>query len=139
MDYKGQFKMGNARWCYPLTVLDDHSRYSLEVRALEDQRGQTARQALIHVFRRYGLPWAMLMDWGKPWATGHSVSNWTKLSVRLLRLEIRVIHGRPPQASSLFRRRDGFVRDVVPVVRRLPGNLAHRLISAGLCRRDSVP
>ncbi|HUW32346.1 MAG TPA: IS481 family transposase [Planctomycetota bacterium] len=102
MDFKGEFKMVNGRWCYPLTVLDDHSRYSLGLRACADQRGRTVRPELTGVFRRYGLPWAMLMDHGTPWSVSHTPGAWTKLSAWLLRLDVRVIRGRPyhPQTQG---------------------------------------
>jgi transposase InsO family protein len=90
MDFKGQFKLGDGQWCYPLTVLDDHSRYSLGVRACGDQRGPTVRGQLTEIFRCYGLPWQMLMDHGAPWCTAHSVGGWTALSLWLLRLDIGI-------------------------------------------------
>jgi transposase InsO family protein len=67
MDFKGHFEIGRGR-CHPLTVLDDHSRYALGVEACGDERDGTARSRLVAVFRRYGLPDAMLMDNGPPWA-----------------------------------------------------------------------
>lgn len=94
MDFKGEFKMGNGLWCHPLTVLDDHSRYSLALRACSDHQSLTVRGQLIETFRRYGLPRQMLMDHGVPWCTAHSVGGWTQLSVWLLRLDIGVTHGR---------------------------------------------
>ena len=102
MDYKGEFKTADGRWCYPLTVLDDHSRYSLALRACVDQRGRTVKQALLQVFRQYGLPWAMLMDHGTPWAISHTPGCWTRLTVWLLRLDVEVCHGRPyhPQTQG---------------------------------------
>lgn len=94
MDFKGEFKLGDGRWCYPLTVLDDHSRYSLGIRACPDQKGLTVRERLIEIFRFYGLPCWMLMDHGKPWCTAHSYGGWTQFSVWLLRLDIGITHGR---------------------------------------------
>ena len=37
-DFKGQFKMGNGRWCYPLTVMDHASRYLLGCQGFERHR-----------------------------------------------------------------------------------------------------
>jgi transposase InsO family protein len=31
VDFKGEFRMGNMRYCYPLTVMDAYSRYVLAV------------------------------------------------------------------------------------------------------------
>lgn len=94
MDFKGEFKLGDGRWCYPLTVLDDYSRYAVGIRACGDQQGRTVRGHLVELFRRYGLPGEMLMDHGKPWCTAHSLGGWTRLSVWLLRLDVGVTHGR---------------------------------------------
>ena len=35
-DFKGQFRMGNGRYCYPLTVTDGYSRFLLDCRGLTD-------------------------------------------------------------------------------------------------------
>lgn len=94
MDFKGEFKMTDRRWCYPLTLLDDHSRYCLGLRACENQQGRPVRDQLTVIFRRYGLPRVMLMDHGTPWSVSHSPGAWTKLSAWLLRLDVRVIRGR---------------------------------------------
>jgi transposase InsO family protein len=94
MDFKGQFKMLNGQWCHPLTVLDDHSRYSLTLKAQGDQRGAAVQDRLTVSFREYGIPWAMLMDHGTPWSVSHTPGAWTQLSAWLLRLDIRVIRGR---------------------------------------------
>jgi transposase InsO family protein len=101
MDFKGHFAMTPGRRCHPLTVLDDHSRYCMGLRACADEQAQTVRQRLTGIFRCYGLPWAMLMDNGAPW--GSDLQNtMTVLTVWLLRLDIRVAHGRPyhPQTQG---------------------------------------
>ncbi len=100
MDFKGDFTIGCGR-CYPLTVLDDHSRYALAVEACGDQRDRTTRERLTAAFRRYGLPDAMLMDNGAPWGDSGGQS-FTSFSVWLLRLGVRVVHGRPyhPQTQG---------------------------------------
>jgi len=33
MDFKGEFKGAHHRYCYPLTILDDHSRFNLAIKA----------------------------------------------------------------------------------------------------------
>jgi len=102
MDFKGDFALNRGGRCYSLTVLDDHSRYSLAVRACGNQRGTTVQYHLIDVFSRYGLPREMLMDNGSPWGPSSFDDRWTSLSVWLLRLDIRVLHGRPyhPQTQG---------------------------------------
>jgi transposase InsO family protein len=99
MDFKGHFAIMSGR-CHPLTALDDCSRYNLVLAACGDEQGQTVRSALENAFRRYGLPLAMLMDGGSPWSyPGEAL---TAFSVWLMRLGVRVKHGRPrhPQTQG---------------------------------------
>lgn len=92
MDFKGWFRLA-AQTCHPLTVLDDHSRYALEIGACGNEQEQTVRARLSAVFRRHGLPWRILCDNGQPWgAAGHGAH--TRLSVWLMDLDIAVGHGR---------------------------------------------
>jgi transposase InsO family protein len=100
MDFKGDFPTGSGR-CYPLTVLDDHSRYALAVAACPTQQDAPTRARLTAVFRRYGLPDAMLMDNGSPWGDSGG-SPFTGFAVWLMRLGVRVTHGRPyhPQTQG---------------------------------------
>ena len=44
MDFKGHFPTGAGR-CHPLTVLDDHSRFSILLQACADERTETVRDA----------------------------------------------------------------------------------------------
>ena len=100
MDFKGHFALAQGR-CHPLTVLDDHSRFSVGLLACGDERTGTVAERLTALFRRYGLPWRMLMDNGAPW--GDRPGNpYTPLTVWLLRLGVAVSHGRPyhPQTQG---------------------------------------
>ncbi|HET6787896.1 MAG TPA: IS481 family transposase [Aquabacterium sp.] len=102
MDFKGHFPLGaTGQRCHPLTVLDDHSRYSLGIVACANERGATVQACLIRIFRRAGLPDRMLMDNGSPWGNDGE-HRWTPLGVWLLRLGIGVVHGRPyhPQTQG---------------------------------------
>jgi len=100
MDFKGHVPCRDGR-CHPLTVLDDHSRYAVVLAACADERGTTVQTRLTAAFRRYGLPWQMLMDNGSPWG-GDTTSPLTWLTVWLLRLGIAISHGRPyhPQTQG---------------------------------------
>jgi transposase InsO family protein len=100
MDFKGHFQIGQGR-CFPLTVLDDHSRYSMLLQACENERTETVQPHLIAMFRRYGLPWRMNMDNGNPW--GNPTGDpYTKLTVWLIRIGITISHSRPlhPQTNG---------------------------------------
>lgn len=93
MDFKGDFALTDGQRCYPLTVLDDHSRYALAIRACGDQQRTTVQSHLTDVFRRYGLPRRMLMDNGSPWGVTNTPGAYTRLTVWLMRLGTRVTHG----------------------------------------------
>jgi transposase InsO family protein len=99
MDFKGHFAMGDRSRCHPLTVVDDHSRFSIVLQACANEQGETVQGALTGAFRVYGLPEAMLMDNGSPWGAGFE-SPWTPLTVWLLKLGVRVLHGRPYHAQT---------------------------------------
>jgi len=100
MDYKGHFATTAGR-CHPLTVVDDHSRYAVGLRACGDEREGTVQAELTALFRRYGLPDRMLMDNGAPWGSD-ALHRHTWLTVWLLELGIGVSHGRPyhPQTQG---------------------------------------
>ena len=101
MDYKGHIAMHGGGRCHPLTVLDDHSRYNIVLAACGDERGETVSGHLRPAFRCYGLPLAMLMDNGTPWGEP-SGDSYTGFTVWLMRLGIKVLHGRPyhPQTQG---------------------------------------
>jgi transposase InsO family protein len=99
MDFKGHFALDYGR-CHPLTVLDDHSRYNLALRACDNERGTTVQTELTGTFRRYGLPERMLVDNGSPWGND-SQSQITPFTVWLMRLGIRVTHARPYHPQTL--------------------------------------
>jgi len=99
-DFKGEFKLGNGRYCYPLTVTDHASRYLLMCEALESTREDTAITAFEQLFRERGLPAAIRSDNGVPFASPNALFNLSKLSVWWLRLGIaieRIKPGRPQQ------------------------------------------
>ena len=102
MDHKGHFATQSGQRCHPLTVLDDHSRFNLVLDPARDERTATVQAALSAAFARYGLPEAILCDNGGVWGRVTSGTGHTPLSVWLLRLGVRVLHGRPyhPQTQG---------------------------------------
>jgi transposase InsO family protein len=100
MDFKGHFPMDHGR-CHALTVLDDHSRYSLGLIACADETDETVRGHLTTLFRRYGLPRDMLSDNGAPWGSS-GARNYTAFEVWLMRIDVCLHHGRPyhPQTQG---------------------------------------
>jgi transposase InsO family protein len=100
MDFKGEFKLPHGR-CYPLTILDDHSRFAIALEACARNTRNITQTALIKVFRLYGLPQQITCDNGSPWGS-RGRYYFTGLGVWLLRLGIRVSHSRPhhPQTQG---------------------------------------
>jgi transposase InsO family protein len=94
MDFKGSVALADGAACHPLTIVDDHSRYAVCLRAYGNERSETVRSGLEATFHRYGLPDAMLVDNGSPWGDGPGQS-WTRLGVWLLKLGVDVLHSRP--------------------------------------------
>ena len=99
-DFKGEFRLGDGRYCYPLTVTDQASRYLLLVEALESTREAPVIQAFVRLFKDRGMPAAIRSDNGQPFASPNGLYNLSKLSVLWLRLGIvleRIKPGHPQE------------------------------------------
>jgi putative transposase len=99
-DYKGEFMLGNRRYCYPLTITDFASRYLLTCEALATTQEQFAFTVFERTFKDFGLPQAIRTDNGLPFASAHALYGLSKLSVWWLRLGIqleRIQPGHPQQ------------------------------------------
>src|SRR5262249_17116178 len=98
-DYKGQFRLANNDYCYPLTVSDDATRYLIGVDAFERIKGDEARSAFEEAFTKFGLPKVIRTDNGAPFAScglfGLSRLSvfWIKQGIRPERIE----KGQPQQ------------------------------------------
>jgi transposase InsO family protein len=105
-DYKGEFKLGNKTYCYPLTVTDHASRYLLLCEALQSTREDLACTAFDRLFRERGLPAAIRSDNGVPFASANALFNLSRLSVWWLRLGIHIERIRPghPQQNGRHER-----------------------------------
>lgn len=98
-DFKGQFRLGNHRYCYPLTITDHFSRYIITCESLEDTKGAGAQPVFEAAFEEFGLPEAILSDNGAPFASG-GLLGLSRLSVWWMRLGIklnRIEPGHPEQ------------------------------------------
>jgi len=104
IDHKGQFRMGNGRYCFPLTIVDNVSRYLLACQALTSTRLAEAWPVITRVFREHGLPKAMQSDNGPPF--GSPCGGLSTMSVRLMMLGILPVFGRPahPQDNARHER-----------------------------------
>jgi len=98
-DYKGQFRTGDGRYCYPLTVADGFSRYLVGCQALGSTAVDDAKPVFTQLFREYGLPQRIRTDNGVPFAT-NTLARLSKLSAWWVRLGILpelIEPGRPDQ------------------------------------------
>lgn len=89
MDFKGQYRTRTGE-CYPLSILDDHSRFAVGLYALAHPRALAVHRCLVKTFRQYGLPEGMLIDHGSPWWSTTNAHGLTWLSVRLIKQGIRL-------------------------------------------------
>ncbi len=99
-DFKGEFKLGTGRYCYPLTVTDQASRYLLACEALGSTKEAPVIEAFVRLFKERGLPVAIRSDNGLPFASPNGLYNLSRLSVFWLRLGIaieRIKPGHPQQ------------------------------------------
>lgn len=99
VDFKGQFKLANGRWCYPLTVMDHHSRYLIGCQSLTSIKTLGAQQTFTRLFKAYGLPQRIRSDNGTPFAS-RATAGLSRLSIWWIRLGImpeRIQAGKPQQ------------------------------------------
>jgi transposase InsO family protein len=101
MDFKGHMPLTNGTNCHPLTIVDDHSRYVMCLKACANEQRFTVQDHLTTTFRHYGLPESFYTDNGSPWGDTSGI-RWTGLKVWLLKLGVSVVHARPchPQARG---------------------------------------
>jgi transposase InsO family protein len=79
-DFKGEFRLGNREYCYPLTVTDQASRFILMCEALQSTRENTAFTAFQRLFEERGLPNAIRSDNGLPFW-------WLRLGIAIERIK----------------------------------------------------
>ncbi len=89
-DDKGEFMLGNRKYCYPLTITDYHSRFLLACERLESTKSPFAFAVFERAFKEYGVPEAIRTDNGVPFASANAVFGLSQLSVWWLRLGIRI-------------------------------------------------
>ena len=106
VDFKGYFETTRGR-CNPLTILDDHSRYSLAIAACGKADTATVQSQMVQVFERYGLPLRINTDNGSPWGVPTQPrGSLSALAVWLIRLGIKVTYSAPyhPQTNGKIER-----------------------------------
>ena len=111
-DFKGQFKTGNGRYCFPLTVTDGFSRYLLGCQALTSTAVQEAKPVFTRLFQEYGLPKRIRTDNGVPFAT-NTLARLSKLSAWWVRLGVlpELIEPGKPQQNGRHERMHRTLKD----------------------------
>lgn len=104
-DYKGQFRLRNGRYCYPLLVADPVSRYLLACDAFTRISLEQTWATFVRVFREYGLPNIVHTDNGTPFGTSGQ-GRFSTISVRLMKYGIQPVYNRPghPQDNGRHER-----------------------------------
>lgn len=95
IDFKGQFKLRNGQYCYPLTMMDRVSRYLLACEALPSTAYPATWRAVEQVFRTHGLPDAVQSDNGVPFVAARSLARVSRFSVQLMKLDIQPVINDP--------------------------------------------
>jgi transposase InsO family protein len=105
LDFKGEYRL-RCGSCYPLSLLDDCSRYLLGLWPLSQPSAQQVRGVLEELFREEGLPRALLLDHGSPWWSTSNGHGLTRLSVWLLKQDIALVWAgyRHPQTQGKVER-----------------------------------
>ena len=95
VDFKGEFRMGNMRYCYPLTIMDAYSRYVLAVVGMHRPTYEGTKAVFEALFKKYGLPKQIHSDNGEPFASAVSLSRLTRLAVWFMDLGIQPVYSDP--------------------------------------------
>jgi transposase InsO family protein len=89
-DFKGEFRVGDAGYCYPLTLSDACSRFLLRCTGLHSTSTEGAMRVFEGAFEEFGLPWVMRSDNGIPFSMPPAgPSSLSRLSVWFIKLDIR--------------------------------------------------
>ena len=121
MDFKGDFLLGDGSRCFPLDILDDHSRFCIQITPKSSATG--VKESVILAFQEYGLPNAILTDNGSQFSGFRG--GYTQFERWLMDLDVLPIHGRimHPQTQGKIER---FHRTMkAEALRTTPADLEH--------------
>jgi transposase InsO family protein len=104
-DFKGEFRTRDRVYCYPLTILDLHSRFLIECKGCLNTSYRSVRPCFERRFREFGLPLYLRSDNGAPFAA-HSRGRLTRFSVWLIHLGVipQLIEPAQPQQNGAHER-----------------------------------
>ena len=126
MDFKGPQGFNKGGGVGPLSILDDHSRFLLELRNLGSTRARGVRETLEETFAGNGMPDKLLLDHGTPWWNAASPWGWTELTVWIMRLGVCLIYSgiRHPQTQGKVERMHGALQRAIRHRQGDPGDQA---------------
>ena len=132
MDFKGDYLMQDKHRCYPMSIIDDFSRFCLCGDAKTNQQLSGVKESLINAFLEFGMPFSILCDNGNPWGSSQSTSI-TKFEVWMMELGILTMHIRPqhPQTQGKVERFNGSYKK-----ERLNFYLPKDIFDAQACREE---
>lgn len=119
-DFKGKFRMGNKKYCYPLTIADSYSRFVFTAKGLYGERYKPTRHEFRRVFRKYGLPRQIHTDNGKPFGAVQAIKRLTRLAVWFIEQGVEPVYSDPahPEQNG---RHERMHRDLKGEATRPPG------------------
>jgi putative transposase len=94
-DHKGQFRMGNQQYCFPVTINDPVSRYSYAIDGKGSTSYRDARPTFERVFREYGIPDSLGSDNGPPFSCSRALGGLSPMSVWWIKLGIIPVRTHP--------------------------------------------
>lgn len=102
-DFKGEFLTSDGKYCYPLDILDDHSRFLIKIKPYLNTEN-VVKSTFEAAFKEYGMPKSILSDNGAQFAGFRH--GFTQFEKWLMNLDILPIHGRikHPQTQGKIER-----------------------------------
>lgn len=94
-DHKGQFRLGNTRYTFPVTINDPVSRFIYSIEGKTSTSYREARPAFERVFRQHGVPHFMGSDNGGPFSCSQALAGLSLLSVWWIKLGITPVRIHP--------------------------------------------
>lgn len=131
-DFKGDFLLQNNQRCFPLSIIDDCSRFCICADAKENVRFNGTKASFEAAFRAYGLPKVLLCDNGNPWGSSQT-SSITRFEVWLMEHAVLPIHIRirHPQTQGKVERFNGSYKQ-----ERLKFYIPKDMVDAQACREE---
>lgn len=102
-DFKGEFKMADNNYCFPLNIFDDHSRFVIKI-APSLTTANTVIPTFRSAFEEFGLPDSILSDNGAQFAGFRQ--GFTQFEKWLMNHDVLPVHGRikHPQTQGKIER-----------------------------------